>query len=73
MEGILGMALTKYVPGNDRILFYHAFSSPSENWVETKYLRNQTIFRDNPNAAPEIFHVSLFSAETMNFSISIRN
>lgn len=59
MDGILGMALTPYHPGRDRKLFYHAMSSPSENWVETSYIRNKTIFEGNPSAAPQIFHVSL--------------
>lgn len=59
MDGILGMALTAYKPGHERILYYHAMSSPSENFVETSYLRNKTIFEGNGFAAPQIFHVSI--------------
>lgn len=58
MDGILGMDLSPYKPGEDRILHYHPMSSGTENWVYTSYLRNQSIFLHDPNAAPEIFHVS---------------
>lgn len=61
MDGVLGMALTPYVPGKDRILFYHAMSSPTENWVNTADLRNSSLFQGNPWAAPYIFHVSTLS------------
>lgn len=61
MDGILGMTLTAYKPGRERTLFYHAMSSPSENWVETTYIRNKTIFEGNAYAAPQIFHVSIMS------------
>ncbi|CAH1153962.1 unnamed protein product [Phaedon cochleariae] len=56
MDGIVGMSLTPNKPGEPRRLFYHAMSSPTENWVYTSYLRNETIFRNNPFAAPQIFH-----------------
>lgn len=58
MDGILGLALSPYVPGQDRRLYYHAMSSPTENYVSTAYLRNQTIFEHDPAAAPYIFKVS---------------
>ncbi|XP_045478060.1 protein yellow-like [Harmonia axyridis] len=50
MDGILGMALTPFVPGRDRKLFFHAMSSDTENWVYTSDLRKQ-------KSTPEIFHV----------------
>lgn len=73
MDGILGMALTAYKPGRERILYYHAMSSPSENFVETSYLRNKTIFEGNALAAPQIFHVSitLFHINTKNYGLTI--
>lgn len=64
MDGILGMALTAYVPGEDRKLYYHAMSSPSENWVMTSLLRNESLFQDNPSAQPQIFHVSIVNVLT---------
>lgn len=57
MDGILGLALSPYVPGQDRTLYYHAMSSPTENYVSTAYLRNRTIFEQDPAAAPHIFTV----------------
>lgn len=57
MDGVLGMSITPYKPGEDRILFYHAMSSPTENWVRTSDLRNQSRFIHDPQSSPEIFHV----------------
>ncbi|XP_025835010.1 protein yellow-like, partial [Agrilus planipennis] len=58
LDGILGMDLSPYKPGSDRILFYHAMSSITENFVYTSDLRNRTRFESNPQSSPEIFHVS---------------
>ncbi|CAG9773981.1 unnamed protein product [Ceutorhynchus assimilis] len=55
MDGILGLSLSPHIPGDDRVLFYHAMSSPTENYVYTSYLRNRTIFEHDPSAAPQIF------------------
>ncbi|XP_025835263.1 protein yellow-like, partial [Agrilus planipennis] len=56
LDGILGMDLSPYKPGSDRILFYHAMSSITENFVYTSDLRNRTRFESNPQSSPEIFH-----------------
>jgi len=56
MDGILGMDLEPYVHGRDRRLFYHALASPTENWVHTSYLRNQSLFQDDPASSPGIFN-----------------
>ncbi|XP_060523187.1 uncharacterized protein LOC132700084 [Cylas formicarius] len=56
MDGILGLALSPYRPGEDRILFYHAMSSPTENWVFTSHLRNQSLFEEDPSSSPQIFN-----------------
>lgn len=58
MDGILGLALSPYVPGRERTLYYHAMSSGTENYVSTAYLRNRTLFEHDPAAAPYIFTVS---------------
>lgn len=58
MDGILGVAITPYVHGKDRILFYHAMSSDKENWVYTSELRNHEKLLSNPNGYSKIFHVS---------------
>lgn len=58
MDGVLGMALSPLKAGEDRKLFYHALSSPTENWVYTSNIRNKTAFLDNPESSPDIFHVS---------------
>ncbi|KAK5640789.1 hypothetical protein RI129_009336 [Pyrocoelia pectoralis] len=57
MDGIMGMDLSPYKAGDDRILYYHAMSSGSEQWVRTSYLRNQTMFLNDPSPAPQIFNV----------------
>lgn len=56
MDGILGMDLSPYKPGEDRVLFFHAMSSPTENWVYTSDIRNESLFLSDPSAAPQIFH-----------------
>lgn len=58
MDGVLGMALSPYSPGEDRKLFYHAMSSDTENWVYTSDLRNASRFAHDPESSPEVFHVS---------------
>ncbi|XP_030751653.1 major royal jelly protein 3-like isoform X2 [Sitophilus oryzae] len=56
MDGILGLSLSPNRQGEDRVLFFHAMSSPTENWVYTSDIRNYTRFQDNPASYPEIFH-----------------
>ncbi|KAG5883313.1 hypothetical protein JTB14_008600 [Gonioctena quinquepunctata] len=56
MDGVLGMSLTPASTGSNRKLFYHALTSPTENWVYTGDLRNGTRFSGNPNSSPEIFN-----------------
>ncbi|KAB0793471.1 hypothetical protein PPYR_13091 [Photinus pyralis] len=57
MDGLMGLDLSPYKPGQDRILYYHAMSSGSEQWVYTSYIRNQSMFLQDTSPAPEIFHV----------------
>lgn len=57
MDGILGMTLSPYRPGQDRTLYYHALTSATENFVLTSDIRNHSRFADNPSSSPEIFHV----------------
>lgn len=56
MDGVLGMALSPFVDGDDRKLYFHAMSSETENWVYTSDLRNRTRFQHDPSSSPEIFH-----------------
>ncbi|XP_076259522.1 major royal jelly protein 9-like isoform X2 [Rhynchophorus ferrugineus] len=56
MDGILGLALSPYQPNEERVLFFHAMSSPTENWVYTSDIRNFTRFQGNSASSPEIFH-----------------
>lgn len=58
MDGILGMSLTPYRRGEDRLLYFHALASTTENVVPTSVLRNETLFRDNEEAAPRMFTVA---------------
>lgn len=58
MDGVLGMSISPYKPGEDRILYYHAMSSPTENWVRTSDLRNRSYIVEHEGSVPEIFHVS---------------
>ncbi|KAK5640787.1 hypothetical protein RI129_009334 [Pyrocoelia pectoralis] len=57
MDGILGMALSPYVQGQDRVLFYHSLASNSEQWVWTSHLRNRSSFITTSNPNPDIFNV----------------
>lgn len=65
MDGILGMALSPYVIGNDRILYFHALASATENVVRTSVLRNDSFIIDS-NADPQ--SISVFSKERPNQS-----
>ncbi|CAH1116312.1 unnamed protein product [Phaedon cochleariae] len=56
MDGVLGMSLSPQIPGKDRKLYYHAMSSSTENWVYTSYLRNQSLFEDDPSSSPRLFN-----------------
>ncbi|CAH1277858.1 unnamed protein product, partial [Diabrotica balteata] len=53
MDGILGMSLSPSSDGGQRKLFYHAMSSPTENWIYTAHLRNETLSRI---PQPQLFH-----------------
>ncbi|KAJ8923456.1 hypothetical protein NQ315_002015 [Exocentrus adspersus] len=66
MDGVLGMAVEPYSPGKDRRLFYHAMSSPTENFVYTSDLRNQSIFMHDPESSPHLFHVQDAVKEVMD-------
>ncbi|KAK5640788.1 hypothetical protein RI129_009335 [Pyrocoelia pectoralis] len=57
MDGILAMALSPYVQGQDRVLFYHSLSSNSQQWVWTSHLRNRSSFITTSNPNPDIFNV----------------
>ncbi|XP_050511655.1 protein yellow-like isoform X1 [Diabrotica virgifera virgifera] len=53
MDGILGMSLSPYSDGGQRKLFYHGMSSPTENWIYTAHLRNESLSRI---PQPQLFH-----------------
>lgn len=57
MDGILGMALSPYIRGRDRFLYFHALASVTENVVRTDVIRNPA-FIDDPNADPKSIRVS---------------
>ncbi|KAK4874682.1 hypothetical protein RN001_014042 [Aquatica leii] len=42
MDGLQSVALSPYVEGEDRVLFYHALASNTENWLWTSKLQNWT-------------------------------
>ncbi|XP_018570749.1 major royal jelly protein 3 isoform X2 [Anoplophora glabripennis] len=56
MDGVLGMSLEQYNPSGDRRLFYHALSSPTENYIYTSHLRNQSLFMHDPTSSPHLFY-----------------
>nr|XP_032522397.1 protein yellow-like [Danaus plexippus plexippus] len=60
MDGVLGMALSPYVEGSDRLLYFHALASTTENVVRTSLLRNDSFIED-PNANPN--SINVFQAE----------
>lgn len=65
MDGILGMALSSYIPGKDRFLYFHALAATTENVVRTKVLRNDSFIHDS-NANPH--SINAFSGERPNQS-----
>nr|XP_032519601.1 protein yellow-like [Danaus plexippus plexippus] len=56
MDGVLGMALSPYIKGSDRLLYFHSFASTTENVVRTSFLRNDS-FIQNSNANPTSINV----------------
>ncbi|CAH2106430.1 unnamed protein product [Euphydryas editha] len=65
MDGILGMALSPYVIGKDRYLYFHALASTTESVVRASLLRNDS-FIDDSNADPQ--SINEFSGERPNQS-----
>lgn len=66
MDGIQGMALSPYEQGQDRVLFYHALASNTEQWVWTSKLRNRTA-GSNPN----YFHLYCGRRKTQSSPMAI--
>lgn len=42
MDGVFGMALSPYRPGNERYLYFHALAATTENVISTNILRNDS-------------------------------
>lgn len=57
MDGILGMAISPYQPGQDRVLYFHALASNTENYVYTSVIRNGTLFHEHSDSEPRQFNV----------------
>uniref|UniRef100_A0A182QYV1 Bee-milk protein n=1 Tax=Anopheles farauti TaxID=69004 RepID=A0A182QYV1_9DIPT len=55
MDGILGMALSPRSSSSDRLLYFHALSSATENSVKMSLLLNETIWQNNAWALPSAF------------------
>ncbi|XP_050511654.1 major royal jelly protein 3-like isoform X2 [Diabrotica virgifera virgifera] len=68
MDGILGMSLSPISDGIERKLFYHAASSPTENWVYTAHLRNESLFSVDQ---PKLFHTLNGQRKTQSFAEAI--
>lgn len=51
------MALSPYAYGQDRVLYFHALASATENYVYTSVIRNQTMFESNDESEPRSFVV----------------
>ncbi|XP_069358523.1 dopaminechrome tautomerase-like isoform X1 [Maniola hyperantus] len=65
MDGVLGLALSPYEPGQDRFLYFHALASTTENVVRTSVLRNESFISDS-NANP--YSINVFPEERPNQS-----
>ncbi|KAF5306451.1 hypothetical protein FQA39_LY18936 [Lamprigera yunnana] len=57
MDGLLSMGLSPYKNGEDRVLFYNALASNSQQYVWTSQLRNRTAFLTNASPNPNMFHM----------------
>ncbi|CAH0719372.1 unnamed protein product, partial [Brenthis ino] len=65
MDGMFALALSPYVPGQDRFLYFHALASTTENVVRTSVIRNDSFITDS-NANP--FSINVFPEERPNQS-----
>ncbi|XP_026725264.1 major royal jelly protein 1-like isoform X1 [Trichoplusia ni] len=52
MDGLFGMALSPYQQGRDRYLYFHALAATTENILNTKVIRNDSLLQD-PNIDPD--------------------
>lgn len=55
MDGILGLALSPLKQDGDRLLYFHALASKTENVVPTSIIRNYSLFREHSDSAPRSF------------------
>ena len=58
MDGVLGMAISKKSKlsyNDDRLLYFHALASATENKVSLNLINNATIWKDNTEAEPRAF------------------
>ncbi|KAJ2946022.1 hypothetical protein O0L34_g4942 [Tuta absoluta] len=68
MDGLMGMALSPLGNGLNRVLYFHALASTTENTVLTSILRNSTSFQIDPNADPR--DINVFPEERPNQSVA---
>ncbi|KAK4874681.1 hypothetical protein RN001_014041 [Aquatica leii] len=71
MDGIQGMALSPHQKEKDRVLFYHALASNSEQYVWTSQIRNRTAFLTTTSPNPDIFHMYCGRRDTQSFPMVI--
>ncbi|XP_054282709.1 protein yellow-like [Macrosteles quadrilineatus] len=71
MGGIFGLAIGPLYRGNRR-LYFHCIDSVKQSWVDTKEIRNNSLWKSNMNAKPRAFNLfsgtrsSQSAAATMN-------
>lgn len=58
MDGVLGMALSPWEIGHERLLYYHSLASTTENVIGTSVLKNDT-YMTNSNVNSKFITVSL--------------
>lgn len=72
MDGIFGMALSPYQQGRDRYLYFHALAATTENILNTKVIRNDSLLQD-PNIDPDavyVRHIFTLTSEIENGTIN---
>ncbi|XP_022176747.1 protein yellow-like [Myzus persicae] len=65
MDGILGLALGPIIK-NDRKLYFHAFASVRESWVNTNTLKNRSLFQNGLIDGSGTFFLSSEVRETQS-------
>ncbi|XP_072393941.1 dopaminechrome tautomerase-like isoform X2 [Diabrotica undecimpunctata] len=69
-DGVLGMSLTPFIPGQGRRLYYHALSSDTEHFIKTSDLKNKFLWQSK-KGIPTLFKTYAGTRKTQSAAEAI--